>query len=207
MGILEEIVVRVGPVFSNAGYIIVAGAVLLERSLFIGLVVPGDVILALGGIYAARGRLGLGWVVLIGILAATVGESTGYWLGRRYGLRFVARIPLARRLTPRLEAAREYFAERGGFTVAVGRFATAAGAFIPFVAGIGRMPYPRFLAYDIPAITVWAVGITLIGYVFGSNLALVDRILRRFGIGMLIVLVLILVARAVIKHKRRSAES
>ena len=78
--------------------------------------------------------------------------------------------------------------------MAIGRYATAAGAFVPFVAGITEMPYTTFIAYDVPAIAVWATGITLVGYYFGRNLDTVERILSRFGyamLGMLVVLVLV----------------
>jgi membrane-associated protein len=115
----------------------------------------------------------------------------------------VNKIPFVRRLAPRLIAAREYFAEHGGITVAVGRFATVAGAFIPFVAGAGRMPYPRFLAYDVPAVAVWSVGITLIGYAFGSNLDFVEKVLRRFGLVVLVLLVLFFAVRALLRRRAR----
>src|SRR5207248_7761421 len=108
---------------------------LAERSILLGLFVPGDVILALGGVYAARGDLELWAVILIGTAAAICGESIGYWLGRRYGVGLIGRIPLVRRLEGRMENAREYFRHHGGKTVAIGRYATAAGAFVPFVAG------------------------------------------------------------------------
>ncbi|MFY9588898.1 MAG: DedA family protein, partial [Actinomycetota bacterium] len=178
LAFLEEIVRRFGPLFEDAGYQIIAGAVLLERSIFVGLIVPGDVVLALGGIYASRAELGLGWVMLVAALAAAIGESTGYWLGRRFGPSLVARIPLVNRLADRLDAAQDYFGEHGGKTVAIGRFATVAGSFIPFAAGVGRMPYHRFLLFDLPAVGVWAVGITLIGYYFGENLDFVDKVLQ-----------------------------
>jgi membrane-associated protein len=187
--ILEDLVKWVGPVFAAAGYPIVGGAVFLERSVFIGLIVPGDVILALGGIYAARGDLALPWVIVIGIMAAVGGESTGFWLGRRYGRRLVRRLPLVNRLEGRLDAAEEYFRKHGGRTVAIGRYATAAGAFVPFVAGLSRMSYRRFLAFDVPAILVWAIAIVLLGYFLEGELDLVDRILSRFGWAMLGLLV------------------
>jgi membrane-associated protein len=179
--ILEDIVKWVGPVFGVAGYPIVGGAVLLERSAFIGLIVPGDVILALGGIYAARGDLSLPWVIALGILAAVAGESIGFWLGRRYGRGLVRRLPLIRRLEGKLDGAEEFFGRHGGKTVAIGRYATAAGAFVPFVAGLSRMRYRRFLAFDVPAIVVWATAIVLLGYFLEGQLDLVDRILSRFG--------------------------
>ena len=204
LAFLEEIVRRFGPLFEDAGYQIVAGAVLLERSIFVGLIVPGDVVLALGGIYASRGELGLGWVMLAAALAASVGESTGYWLGRRFGPNLVARLPLVNRLADRLDAAQEYFGEHGGKTVAIGRFATVAGSFIPFAAGVGRMPYHRFLLFDLPAVGVWAVGITLIGFYFGENLDFVDKVLQRFGLGALTLLLLFLVIRYVRRRRTQA---
>jgi membrane-associated protein len=202
LGFLEEIIRRFGPLFEDAGYQIVAGAVLLERSIFVGLIVPGDVVLALGGIYASRSEMGLGWVMLAAALAASAGESTGYWLGRHYGPRLVSRLPFVNKLAPRLDAAQGYFGEHGGKTVAIGRFATVAGSFIPFAAGVGRMPYPRFLMFDLPAVGVWAVGITLIGYYFGENLDFVDKVLSRFGLGVLAALLLFLLYRTL--RRRRS---
>jgi membrane protein DedA with SNARE-associated domain len=188
--IVESIIKFLAPAYSTFGYAIVAGGVLAERSILIGLVVPGDVILALGGIYAARGQLDLQWVILIGTFAAIFGESIGYYLGRRYGMRLIRRIPLVRRLESRLEGAEEYFKRHGGKTVAIGRYATAAGAFIPFVAGMGRMRYTRFLAFDVPAIAIWATGITLFGYFFNEQLDFVDRVLSRFGFVILLLLIL-----------------
>jgi membrane-associated protein len=206
VAVIEEIVEWVGPVFDVAGYWIVAGAVVLERSILIGLIVPGDVVIALGGIEAARGELRVGWVIVAAVLAAVAGESIGYWIGRRYGVDLIRRLPLVRRLIPRLEAAEKYFATHGRKTVAIGRFATAAGAFIPFVAGVARMPFGRFLAVDIPAIIVWAAGITSIGYIFGSNLDFVERILSRFGLAMLALFLLFILGRALL-NRRRGASS
>ena len=201
--ILENLVKWVGPVFAVAGYPIVGGAVLMERSVFIGLIVPGDLILALGGIYAARGDLGLPWVVVIGICAAVAGESVGFWLGRRYGRSLIRRLPLINRLEGRLEAAEDYFRRNGGKTVAIGRYATAAGAFVPFVAGLSRMSYRRFLAFDIPAIVVWATAIVLLGYFLEGQLDLADRILSRFGWAMLGLLVGLVGGRILYSRWRR----
>ncbi|MEX2554191.1 MAG: DedA family protein [Actinomycetota bacterium] len=201
---LEEIVNRVGPVFQVAGYWIVAGAVVLERSIFIGLIIPGDVVLALGGIYAARNELSLPWVIATATLAAIVGESVGYWLGRRYGVGLISRLPLVRRLSPKLHAAEEYFRTQGRKTVFIGRFATAAGSFIPFVAGVAKMPFGRFLAVDVPAIIVWAGGIAAVGYVFGSNLDRVERLLSRFGLIALGLLAVLILTRFLLRRRRQS---
>ena len=203
--LLEEIVDWVQPAFLTAGYVIIAAAVLMERSIFLGLFVPGDVILALGGVYAAQKRMDLAAVVAVGALAASLGESVGYWLGRRFGERLIKRLPLVRHLERRLDASKEYFSKHGGKTVAIGRFATAAGAFVPFSAGLGSMPYPRFLAFDVPAIVVWAAGISVLGYIFGRNLPLLDKILSRFGYLMLGLLVAFIGGRFLWRRLRRES--
>jgi membrane-associated protein len=189
--LVERIVDWVEPVFVSAGYLIIAGAVLMERSIFIGLIVPGDLILALGGVYASEQKMNLVAVIVIGILAAISGESIGFWFGRRYGIRLIRRIPLVRRLSTQLEMSQDYFRKHGGKTVAIGRYATAAGAFIPFTAGAAKMPYRRFLLFDVPAIIVWATAISIFGYAFGQNLGFVDKVLSRFGYGVLLLFILI----------------
>jgi membrane-associated protein len=200
--LVEKIVDWVEPVFVSAGYLIIAGAVLMERSIFIGLIVPGDLILALGGVYASKDKMSLAAVIVIGIVAAIIGESIGYALGRRYGIRLIKRIPLVRRLGNQLELSQDYFKRHGGKTVAIGRYATAAGAFIPFTAGVARMPYRRFLLFDVPAIVVWAVGISIFGYAFGQNLGFVDKVLSRFGYGVLALFIIIFGGRFLWKRYR-----
>jgi membrane protein DedA with SNARE-associated domain len=204
LGLIHEIVRWVGPLFASAGYAIVAVGVLAERSILIGLVVPGDVIIALGGVYAARGDLNVVAVMAIAFVAAVCGESIGFWLGRTYGMRLIVRLPFVNRLEHRIEEIQPYFDRHGGKTVAIGRYATAAGAMIPFVAGMARMPYRRFLMFDVPAVLVWAIGITLIGYLFGRNLDLVETILSRFGWGILALLVAFVVGRILWSRFRRS---
>jgi membrane protein DedA with SNARE-associated domain len=205
LSLVEQIIRWIAPVYTTAGYAIVAAGVLAERSVLIGLIVPGDVILALGGVYAGRHDLELWAVILLGTVAAICGESIGYWLGRRYGMSLLKRIPLLRGLEKRVDNAHEYFRRHGGRTVAIGRYATAAGAFVPFVAGIARMDYRRFLAFDVPAIAVWASGITLFGYFFGEHVAFIDRVLSRFGLVMLGVLV-VLIAGSIIRRRRREGK-
>ena len=204
LSFLEQLVKGIAPAYASFGYLIVAFGVMAERSILIGLVVPGDVILALGGVYASRGSLELWAVTLIGTVAALCGESIGFWLGRRHGRGLIARLPLIRRLSGPLEGAEEYFNRHGGKTVAIGRYATAAGAFIPFVAGMSKMRYRRFLMFDVPAVVVWAIGITLFGYFAGEHLEFIDRVLSRFG---LIVLGLIVIGLGVYFLRKRRAEA
>lgn len=202
VSIVQTLVEWIEPAFLAAGYYIITAAVLMERSIFVGLIIPGDVILALGGVYASQGKMSLTAVITIGTFSAIAGESIGFWLGRRYGMRLVRRLPLVRRLERVLQLSREYFKKHGGKTVAIGRYATAAGAFIPFTAGIAEMPYPRFLLFDVPAILVWAVAISVFGYVFGQNLDFVDKAISRFGYVVLGLVVVIFLGRFLWKRWR-----
>jgi membrane protein DedA with SNARE-associated domain len=204
LSILERIVSEIEPVFLAAGYYIIAAGVLMERSIFVGLIIPGDLILALGGVYSSQRKMSLVLVIVIGTLAAIAGESIGFWLGRKFGVRLVRRLPFAGRwLAEKLEASEDFFRRHGGKTVALGRYATAAGAFIPFSAGAGRMKYWRFLAFDIPAIIVWATGISIFGYFFGKNLAFIDKTLSRFGYIVLGLIVAFFLGRWLWKRWRR----
>jgi membrane-associated protein len=190
LALITEIVEWVGPAFQGPlGYAIVTVVVLMERSLFLSLLVPGDVVLALGGVYAGRGDLELVAVILLGAVAGLISESVGFWLGDRFGAGLLERIPMVRRSVHKLPQIRRYFSRHGGKLVVIGRYATVAGTFVPFVAGTGRMPYRRFLLFDIPAVAVWAVGVSLVGYVLGRNLELIDRVISSFGWLMLAVLI------------------
>lgn len=207
VAILQEIVEFVGPVFQGFwGYAIVAAAVLLERSILIGVVVPGEMTMAAGALFAARGQLSLTVVIVLGAVAAIVGESIGFWIGRRFGRSIVHRVPILNRFEHRLEDVEELFEKHGGKAVAVGRFAAGAGVFIPVVAGMGRMRYSRFMLFDVPSIAVWAVGVGVVGYVLGRNIELLDRVLSNFGWAMLGLAVILVFAYWLWKRRRDSTD-
>ena len=204
--IVVDLINWVEPYFVAAAYVIIPVAVLLERSVFVGLIVPGDFILALGGVYAGQGKLSVPVVIVLGILAAIIGESAGYWIGRRHGMGLVRRLPILNRFQDRLERSEDFFQRNGGKTVVIGRYATAIGAFVPFTAGVAKMPYHRFLLYDVPSIIVWATAITFFGYYFGENLEFVDTVLSRFGLAVAGLIVVFFLVRFLLKRRRERRE-
>lgn len=198
---IETIVDWFGPAFSSPlAYLIIAGVIFLDRAAFTGVFVPGELFVALGGIFAGRGELSLVPVIAIAAIAGVLGECVSYWLGRHYGARIVEHVPFANRIDKHLDEASDFLSRHGGKTVFTARYVSVVGTFMPFVAGMSDMPFRRFLAFDVAAVTLWATGVTLLGYFLNSQLHLVDQILSDIGWGLLALLVIVTVGRFVAKR-------
>lgn len=184
------------PFFASFGYVIVSVAMFFESAAFTGILVPGDVILALGGVYAGRGELALLGVIACGASFGVLGTSTGYLLGRRYGDSVLRRAPILRRFEDRVIQAQASIAANAGKTIVLGRFITGAAVFVPFVAGASAVRARTFFAYAVPTMFVWASSLALLGFFVGNNVGTIDRILSRVGLagvalGILVVVVYI----------------
>lgn len=207
---VETVLEWLRPLFDDGlGYVVVGTLVFLDRGAFVGLVAPGDLILALGGVFAGRGELDLIAVVVVGIVGGLAGENVSYWLGRRYGRSIVKRIPFSDRLEPYLGRSEDYFQRHGRFAVFVGRYVSVVGTFLPFSAGMSGMPYRRFLAADVAAIVLWASAVAALGYFLSSTVDFVDKVLSRFGWGLLLLAVFYMAwkKRAAIRSRLQSVKS
>jgi undecaprenyl-diphosphatase len=132
-----------------AAVAIVFALPLLESSAFVGFVFPGEIAVLLGGVLAFQHRVPLAAVLAAGICGAILGDTLGYWIGHRYGRRLLSgRIGRLVRAEHR-ERAERYLAQRGGKAVFLGRFTAALRVMIPGLAGMARMPYGTFAAYNI----------------------------------------------------------
>lgn len=190
------------------GYLLVAALAGLEGSAFIGLVIPGETAMLLGGVLAFTGRADVMVMMVCAALGAIVGDSVGYELGRRFGgpLR---RSRLARRIgRQRWDRAEEYVRRRGGRAVFLGRFIGVLRAMVPFVAGASRMPYRTFLPYNALGAVIWAPGFVCLGYLAGHSYQRVERLAGRASLllaaGLVLVAVVALGARWVIRHPDRA---
>lgn len=150
--------------------LLVMGIVFAETGLLVGFFLPGDSLLFIAGALVASGILPLPLLlVLAGVfLAAAAGDQVGYLLGRRFGPRVFARDG-SRFFSPRHAArAAEFYARFGSKAVIMGRFVPVVRTFIPVTAGVGRMPYRRFVVFNLIGALLWAVGIVLVGYFLGG---------------------------------------
>lgn len=202
--VITAIVDWFGPVYSSpVAYLLTAAVIFLDRAAFTGLVIPGELFVALGGIYAGRGELSLPLVIAITAVAGILGESVSFWLGRLYGVRIVKHLPLANRIEQHLDTTKAFLKRHGGKTVLIARYVSVVGTFMPFMLGMGDMPFVRFLAFDVVAITLWAFGVTMLGYVLNSQIHLVDQILSQVGWGLLALLIIVFLARTVITRRAK----
>jgi membrane-associated protein len=196
-----------GPLYSGPlGYVVLGILIFLDRGAFTGVFLPGELFLALGGVYAGRGGLSPLAVVLVGVFAGVLGESLSFWLGRHFGIRIIRHLPFANRFENHLGQARDYFRRNGGRTVFIGRYVSVIGTFLPFAAGMSKMPFRRFLQFDIAAVALWAIAVTLLGYFMNSQVKLVDQILSQFGWALLVLVVLGVGGRILWTRRNQASE-
>lgn len=185
----------------SVAYLVIGALVFAEAAIFVGFVLPGETAVVLGGVLASSGRLSLTWLLVLVVVAAVVGDTVGYEVGKHLGPR-VLRSRLLRRHQHRLEGAQDFLRRRGGAAVFLARFTAFLRAVMPALAGLSGMPYLRFLGFNAAGGLVWGVGVALLGFFAGASYAKVEAALGRGSAVLLGVLVL---AALLVWHRRRRA--
>lgn len=166
---LQAIIDAVSSLRGLGLYAIVAGLAFGGTAIGLDLIVPEEIGLFLAGAAAARGDASLAVMIVAGFAGAVLGDSVSYAIGRRWGVEFIRRSRLARRfLEPKIHGAQVYFERRGGPAIFFGRWVGALRAVVPMVAGIGGMPFPRFLLWNLVASAIWVSVVLSTGYLLGS---------------------------------------
>jgi membrane-associated protein len=170
--------------------LLIAGLVVFaEDALFVGFVLPGETAALLAGAAAKLGRVPLGGVLLVVVVAAIVGDTVGYGVGRYAGPR-VLRLRILQRRRERLDAARALLARRGGAAVFLGRWVAFLRAVLPALAGSARMPYPRFLVWNAAGGIVWGASMVVLGYAAGASYAQAEKTVGR-GVAVVVLAVVL----------------
>lgn len=171
-----------------------------EAGILLGMFIPGEIALIIGGVAASVGHVSLLWVLVCGVLGAIIGDSIGYLVGERWGVQLL-HSTLGRKVPiERLDAARAFIARRGGRAVFIGRFTAALRALVPGFAGMSGVPYRVFLPWNIAGGVVWACASVALGYAAGTSWELAAHYASIFGIAVL-VLVAVAVAYAWWRHE------
>ncbi|WP_211880570.1 DedA family protein [Pseudarthrobacter albicanus] len=165
MNAFLEGILNISPVLA---FTIVGCLVFAEDALFIGFLIPGETAAVLGGVVASRGQAALWAMMAVVVLAAIVGDTVGYEVGKHLGPRILDSRALRKRRA-KLEAAQDFLRRRGGSAVFLGRFVAFFRAVMPALAGSSRMHYPRFLAFNAAGGLVWGTIFVLLGFFAGNS--------------------------------------
>jgi membrane-associated protein len=153
----------------------------LEAPAFLGLVLPGELALLLGGVLASQGRIPLAGALATGVAGALAGDSAGYWIGRRWGPRLLTS-SLGRRVGPaRLHKVEGLLLRGGGWALVVGRGTAGVRVVLPGLAGMLGLRYRVFVLWTGAAAIVWAGAHVLLGYAAGAGWRHVHQLTGRIG--------------------------
>jgi membrane-associated protein len=176
--------------------------IFLETGIVVTPILPGDSLLFAAGSFAGLGALSLWTVFLVCVTAAILGDTVNYAIGSYLGPR-VFHFPKSRFFNPRhLQKTHEFYERYGGKTIIIARFIPIIRTFAPFVAGVGKMSYGRFLAYNAVGGLLWVSICVFAGYFFG-NLPFVKK---NFSL-VVLAIVVISILPAVFEYMKHRAES
>jgi len=173
---IEDVATTLGPYT----YVLVGVLAFAESGAFIGFVAPGEVTVILGGVIAGQGEIDI--VPLVGLVWACsfAGDSTSFFIGRRFGRRVLVRFgPRVGVTAQRLEHVETYFEEHGGATVMLGRFIGVLRPLAPAVAGSSGMTFRRFLPFSVVGTGLWSATFCLLGYIFYRSFSQVTAVAGR----------------------------
>ena len=138
--------------------------VFCETGLVVTPFLPGDSLLFVVGALAAVGNMDILLVMAVLIVAALCGDNVNYWVGRWTGMKLFGRW-----INPvYLQRTHDFYERHGGKTIIIARFMPIVRTYVPFVAGLGRMPYGRYITFCVIGALAWVGSLCTAGYFFGN---------------------------------------
>jgi membrane protein DedA with SNARE-associated domain/membrane-associated phospholipid phosphatase len=205
---LQQALDDVSTTLGSFTYVLVGLGAFLETGAFVGLVLPGETVVILGGAVAGQGETSI--VLTIGVvwLGALMGDSVSFVLGRRLGRGFLLRHgPKVRITRERFARVEEYFSRHGGKTIVIGRFIGLVRALAPFIAGSSGMRYTYYLPFSVLGTGLWAATFGLIGYFASQSLDAAARTAGQgtllFGIAVSVIVAIVVAVRFLRQSENR----
>jgi membrane-associated protein len=185
------------------GYAALFAIVFSETGLLVGFFLPGDSLLFTVGVVSGAGQLNLLLVNIVLMMAAMMGDSTGYLLGRQTGPRIFSRKDSRFFKQEYVTRTHAFYEKYGGKTIVFARFVPIVRTFAAFIAGVGKMPYLKFLPFSVCGGIGWIFCMTMLGYLLGQ----VELVRRNFDAAILVIIFLSLLPTfiEVIRHRRGSS--
>ena len=171
------------------GYALLAAIVFAETGLLVGLFLPGDSLLFTVGVVAGAGGLDIVQILLLLTIASVAGDQSGYFLGFRTGSRIFSRPDSRLFKQEYVKRTMEFFERHGGKTLIYAKFVPIVRTFAPFMAGVGKMRYSRFLSFNVFGGIGWVASMTLAGYFLGG-VPLIRRNFEKVVLAIVLVSVL-----------------
>jgi len=150
------------------GYALLAGIVFAESGLLVGLFLPGDSLLFTVGVVAGAGELDIVQICALLVVFSVLGDQSGYLLGRRTGPRIFVRPDSLLFKHEYVTRTSQFYEKHGGKTLIYAKFVPIVRTFAPFMAGVGRMQYSRFVSFNVIGGLGWVLSMTLAGYYLGE---------------------------------------
>ena len=173
----------------------------LEASTLLGVVVPGETAVLLGGVFAHQGSLQLPAVMVAAVLGAVAGDAVGYAVGARLGPKLGRRT--SDRRAEQMQRAREFVRRHGAPAVLLGRWVPVLRALVPIMAGGSGLPYRRFALYNLAGGAVWGAAVAGLGYLAAAAYGRATQLLGLTGAAVVLVLVLTAVGVVLVRRRRR----
>jgi len=183
-------------------YAFLAALVFSETGLLVGFVLPGDSLLFTIGVVCGAGHLDMTAMIVLLVCACMIGDWSGYLLGRGTGPAIFSRADSRFFKQEYLQRTHAFYEKHGGKTIIYAKFVPIIRTFAPFVAGIGKMSYRRFLPFDIVGGTGWVISMTMLGYFLGG-VPIVRRHFEKFVLLVVLLSLLPLIIHAVQARSRR----
>jgi membrane protein DedA with SNARE-associated domain len=187
-------------------YVLVGLVVFAEDALFVGFVLPGETLAIIGGVTASLGHTHLTVILLIVVLAAIVGDSVGFEIGRLFGPKIMAHRFFDKR-RKRLDSAQDFLRRRGGAAVFLGRWTAFFRAVMPALAGLSKMKYRVFLPWNAAGGIAWGSTMVVAGYLAGESYHRVEKWLGRGAAVIVAVIVLVAIAVWAVRRHRKEARA
>ena len=184
------------------GYGVLFAIVFAETGLLVGFFLPGDSLLITAGLLAANGTLNIWWLNGLLIVAAVVGDSVGYAIGRRLGPRLFTRQKSLLFNPAHVERTRRFYEKYGAKTIVIARFVPIVRTFAPVLAGVGGMEYRRFIFYNVAGGVGWVVSMTWVGYLLRQSIPNIGSYIH-IVVPIVIVLSCIPIAVELLRERRR----
>ena len=194
------------PVFliTTVGLIGIIFIVFAETGLFFGFFFPGDSLLFTAGILASQNIFNIYYLVIFCILAAILGDSVGYWSGKKYGRKLFEQDAGFFFKKKRIQDAEEFYAQHGKYTIIIARFVPIIRTFAPIVAGIGKMNYSTFISYNIFGGVFWVTLMSLLGYFLGGFLKNPDKYIIPIAFLIIFISFLPIIAKLIREKLKKS---